>query len=289
MNPTLRELLTDLKAAALIGHPESLASALDGVRALDDEQLPTSALLPLGRALTPLPAKTLKPLYVDDDPAIRAVVSVALGERYLQGKDVTPADLDILADDPNAEVITALARALTEFTPARPEKLAPLVETWLKPANQPTNQPSSKPTNKPASKPGNQQAQKSSNPQTLQSQTLPALLLLPHLPLSFSLFPLLDPLDTLEDHDLREGLVTCLSTLVEKGRAEIVLDLLAEWTKRPTPNTWLITRALSASWAQSHREQAVGILNDLAAHTGMTRPIVRALDKLDALPPTADA
>ena len=96
MPPLLRELLTDLKAAALIGHPDSLTSALDGVRALDDEQLPPSALVPLGRALTPLPAKTLKPLFVDDDPAIRALVSVALGERYMQGKDVTAQDLGSL-------------------------------------------------------------------------------------------------------------------------------------------------------------------------------------------------
>ncbi len=256
MNPTLRELLTDLKAAAMIGHPESLTSALDGVRALDDEQLPPSALVPLGRALTPLPAKTLKPLYVDDDPAIRAVVSVALGERYMQGKDVTPTDLDILVDDPNPEVLSALARALSEFTPARPEKLVPLVQAWLKPT-----QPS-KPTNQPI----------------YQSQTLPALLLLPHLPLTFSPLPLLTPLDAIEDHDLRDALIACLSTLAEKGHAALVLELLSTWAARPTPNVWLITRALSASWALSHREQATQILTDLTTKAGRIRPILRVLE-----------
>ncbi|MCB9134257.1 MAG: hypothetical protein H6636_02455 [Anaerolineales bacterium] len=165
MTPSLRELLTDLKAAALIGHPESLASALDGIRALDDEELPPSALLPLGRALTPLAAKTLKPLYVDDDPAIRALVSVALGERYMQGKDVTSADLGILAEDPNPEVTTALARASSNSIP-HPEKLIPLAETWLKPTSQ--------------------QISKSPNHPIAQSQTRPARRRRPQRPPSFS-------------------------------------------------------------------------------------------------------
>lgn len=259
MNPFLRELLTDLKAAALIGHPESLASALDGIRALDDDELPPSALLPLGRALTPLPAKTLKPLYVDDDPAIRALVSIAMGERYMQGKDVTPADLGILAEDPNPEVTTALARALTEFTPPRPEKLTPLVETWLPQTNQPTSKSSA----------------------SLPLQTLPALLLLPHLPSSFSPYPLLAPLDALEDHDLRDALVTCLSDLAEKDHATPVLDLLSTWGTRPTPNVWLITRVLSSSWALPHRERATQILTDLTTKAGRIRPILRVLEKFD--------
>jgi hypothetical protein len=251
MNPLLRELLTDLKAAALIGHPESLTSALDGIRALDDDQLPPSALVPLGRALTPLPAQTLKPLYVDDDPAIRALVSVALGERYMQGKEVSATDLGILAEDPNPEVRAALARALIEFTPARPEKLPPLIEAWLKPA---------------------QQTNKSPNP-----QIHPALLLLPFSPLPP--FDRLTPLDLLEDHDLRDTLLLCVNTLAEKGYAAPVLDLLATWAARPTPNVWLLTRALSASWTLAHREQATRILQELAKQAGMIRPIVRALER----------
>jgi hypothetical protein len=265
MNPTLRELLTDLKAAALIGHPESLASALDGIRALDDEQLPPSTLLPLGRALTPLPAKTLKPLYVDDDPAIRALVSIALGERYMQGKDVTSTDLEIIAEDPNPEVGTALARALIEFTPSHLEKLNPLIQSWLAPPGKSTSQ----------------QTSKSPKP-----QILPALLLLP-----FSPHPpgaLLAPLVASEDHDLREALVTCLSTLAEKGHPDPVFDLLTEWATQPKPNLWLITRTLSSSWAQAHPEKSIRLLNDLAAQAGMIRPIVRTLDKFGALPPISD-
>ncbi|GAB4581802.1 MAG: hypothetical protein Fur0022_45520 [Anaerolineales bacterium] len=249
MNPLLRELLTDLKAAALIGHPDSLQSALDGIRALDDDQLPPSALLPLGRALTPLPAKTLKPLFVDDDPAIRAVVSVALGERYMQGKDVTAQDLGIPAEDPNPEVRTALARALIEFTPPRPEKFTPLVESWLQP-----------PQNGVAPLP-----------------SLPALFLLPQLsPAPFHLF---SDYDSVEDHALRDVLLTCLNTLAEKGHTAAVLDLLSKWAARPKPNVWVITRALSASWAQHYPEQATRILNTLAAQAGMIRPIVRALER----------
>lgn len=287
MNPHLRELLTDLKAAALIGHPESVQSALDGVRAVDDEQLPPSALVPLGRALTPLPAKTLKPLFVDDDPAIRALVSVALGERYMQEKDVTPQDLDILAEDPNPEVRAALARALLEFSPSRPEKIAPLVEAWLKSANRQAGKPVVSNVEPSANQQTRgEQSQTISNSSTTlrtsqQSPNLPmlhaALLLIPSSPLPP--FSLLSPLDSIEDHDLRETLVTCLSTLAEKGHAAQVIDLLTEWANRPKTNVWLLTRALSASWAQSHAERATHILNDLAAQVGMIRPIVRALEK----------
>ena len=253
MNPHLRELLTDLKAAVLIGHPDSMQSALDGVRALDDEELPPSALVPLGRALTPLPAKTLKPLLDDPDPAIRALACVAFGERYMSGKDITVKDLNTPVNDPNPEVRAALARALIEYTPPRPEKLTPLVEAWLQPP-----------------------ADGGRAPRT----SHPALLLLPHLPpSSFPVFSLLTPLDSLEDHDFRETLVNCLNTLAEKGQPAPVLDLLAQWATRPEPNVWVITRALSASWAQAHHKQATLILNALAQQAGMIRPIIRALER----------
>jgi len=253
MNPHLRELLTDLKAAALIGHPESLQSALDGVRALGDEEIPPSALVPLGRALTPLPAKTLKPFLDDPDPAIRALVAVAMGERYMQSQDIPAKDLHTPAADPNPEVRAALARALIEFTPPRPEKLAPLVEAWLQPP-----------------------ADGDHAPRT----THPALLLIPHLPpSSFPLFSHLAPLDSLEDHDFRDSLVNCLNALAEKGQSTPVLDLLSQWASRIEPNVWVITRILSASWAKVHHEQATRILNVLARQAGMIRPIVRALER----------
>ena len=74
-------------------------------------------------------------------------------------------------------------------------------------------------------------------------------------------------------------MVTCLNTLTEKGQPTAIFDLLTDWASHPKPNIWLITRALSASWALSHREQATRILNALAAQAGMIRPIVRTLDK----------
>lgn len=250
MNPLLRELLTDLKAAALIGHPDTLQSALDGVRELDDDDLPTSALVPLGRALTPLPAKTLKPLFVDDDPAIRALVSVALGERYMHGRDVALPDLHPSAKDPNPEVRAALARALIEFAPHHPDKITPLLDAWLQP---PTPEG------------------------TAPRPLIPALILFPFSPAPP--FPRLIPLDIIEDHDFRDTLITCLSTLAEKGYAAPVFDLLSQWIARPEPNVWVITHALSASWAQAHHEQAIRTLETLAEKAGMIRPILRALER----------
>jgi hypothetical protein len=105
----------------------------------------------------------------------------------------------------------------------------------------------------------------------------PALLLFPHL--SVSSVPLLASLDSLEDHNLRDSLVACLNTLAEKGETAPVFELLSQWASRSKPNVWVITRTLSASWAQAHHDQATRILNALAQQAGMIRPIVRALER----------
>lgn len=270
MTPRLRELLTDLKAAALIGHPDSLQTALDGVRALDDDQLPPSALLPLGRALTSLPADALPPLLHDPDPAIRALAAVALGERYMLGADLSPDDLHHPAADPNPEVRAALARALTEFIPPQRGKLEPLVNAWLR--HNPPPHPAAN-----GGKEGGSRKQTEIDKGAALRTSHTALFLLPHLPTP----PLdrLNPFDAVEDHGIRDALVACLTALAEKGHAAPVLDLLSEWAARPKPNVWIITRTLSASWAQNHAAQATRTLRALAAQTGMIRPIIRTLER----------
>jgi len=91
------------------------------------------------------------------------------------------------------------------------------------------------------------------------------------------LYALLHPLHVAPEAELREALIACLSALAELGQPAVVLELLNDWAQRPNPNTWVITHALSAAWAQAHSRAAVDILNRLVDQTGLIRPIVRAL------------
>ena len=120
MDALLLELLTDLKAAARLGHPEALETALDAVRALAESDLPPTALVPLGRALELAPASVLRPLQTDPDPAVRALAAVGLAGHYLLGKNATPEDLLIPADDPTApDVIDDAVDELIEIVLAK--------------------------------------------------------------------------------------------------------------------------------------------------------------------------
>ncbi len=257
MKSHVRELLTDLKAAATIGHLESVQNALDGIRAQPDAAIPPSSLFPLGTVLARLSPENLKSLAQDEDPAIRLIAAIALGKRYMLREDVKPEDLLTSADDPNAEVRNALSRSLTnlESGVSAAQKLLPLTEVWLR----------------------------KGSPNLIQTslQILPACL-----PAEDSrtealsldrLYALLQPLHTAPDHDLRAALVENLNKLAEGGMAETILRLLSEWAEDLNPNMWVITRTLSASWAQKHSPTAVDIFHKLARQKGLIRPIARAL------------
>ncbi len=252
MKPRLRELLTDLKAAARIGHPDALAAALDRVRATPDEALPPDDLLPLGRALARLPVKSLRPLLHDPDPAVCGLAAVALAERYLQGLDAIPGDLTPAARHPNPEIRRTLARSLASSAHASPEKLRPLAEKWLAAAGK-----------------------KAARLQSTGLMLFPACQPSPE-----SIHTLLSPLQREESRAVRAALVECLSALAGRGDAESVLGLLHDWARQPDPNVWVITRALSASWAQEHAARAVAILRRLAANAGPSRAVARAVGRL---------
>ncbi len=250
MPPLLRALLTDLKAAALIGLPDTVYTALEALRGLPEADLPTSALLPLGRALTPLPADELRSLAQDADPVIRALAAAALGEQFALGKNITPADLTVPASDPSPEVRLTLAGGLTGVHGgAAPSKdFLPLADRWLA----------------------------TTTPALLHT----GLLLLPHThPAPEKLTALLTPLHTLAEHDLRDTLLETLTALAQTGHTGTLLNLLDHWAAQPDPNIWLITRALSANWASGHSPQAIAILQKLADNAGPLRAVRRAMER----------
>lgn len=244
MKNSVREILTDLKAAAIIGDPDSIFAAIDQIRAAEDEDLPPSALLPLGETLATLEPGYFVPLLGDDDAAVRGAAAAATALAWASGKPVDPEALSFVADDPAVEVRAALAQALGRT----PEKAAVFVDLWLADRSDFTRQA--------------------------------GLQLLAQLPAPpEQTMRRLATMDDVEDHDFRSVLVDTLNAVAANGSAPAVLSLLTEWAGRPEPNTWVVARALSASWSKEHSHQAVEILNRLAKTVGQIRPILRALER----------
>jgi hypothetical protein len=80
---------------------------------------------------------------------------------------------------------------------------------------------------------------------------------------------------------VQSGLAGLLIALAEAGQAGAVLALLSDWSSRPEPNGWSISKTLSASWAAGHTWEAVAILEKLQARTGRTRHVTNALRALE--------
>ena len=86
-------------------------------------------------------------------------------------------------------------------------------------------------------------------------------------------------LDAAPDYGVRSALVEAIAALAERGHADLMLGLLADWVERTEPNVWVITRAASASWAQEQSEEMRALLEALEARVGRIRPVLRALER----------
>ena len=258
MKAKTRELLRDIKAAAIFGQPETIELALNGLRtipavAANDRMggsLIEQVVLPAGRSLSRLESKHLRPLLDDPLAAIRAVGAVGLAHRFLLEKDAGQKDLRRPGSDPRPDMRAALGRSLFEAWEANPERLLHLGAEWLA-------QPS---------------------PRLRHS----ALIFIPALAPAYGqrVVGLLKTLGADEDRDVRAALVDALKNLAGAGLAESVLGLLAAWVTESRPNSWVVCRTLSGSWAASHPSEAESILQELQSKTGKTSDISNALRAL---------
>lgn len=123
MKAEIRDLLADIRAALLIGHPGSLDAALDGWRGwsriasnqgLSAGQV-AQYILPVGEVLAGprVPDGYLERLGRDSLVALRAAAGVALLRRGASSGSFG-AELARLAGDPRQEVRRAIAMALAE-------------------------------------------------------------------------------------------------------------------------------------------------------------------------------
>ena len=258
MKNATRQLLRDLKTAAVLGNPEAVDIALNGllvfpgVAANDrmDDGFIEKIILPVGRTLTPLKTSYLRPLLSHKLAAGRAIGAVALADQFITGKQATPKDLRKPANDPRLEVRNALGRELLAVGHKDLEKLLALGTPWLMNA---------------APKP-----------------RYTALIFIPALAPSQGkrLVGLLGPLGNDPDREVRAALVDALNSLGQAGLSESVIELLALWASEPHPNSWVISRVLSTSWAAAYPTQTQSVLQELSSKKGTASQVKSALEAL---------
>ena len=244
MNPSVRQFLTDVKAAARIGHPASLETALQGLHQFPEvaanapfgEDFLQQVILPLGRSLAAsrLDSKVFQ-LYVKSPHAAwRALAAVACAVRYFDAPDAQRPSLDRLAADTRPDVRRALAMGLSSNAVGSHPELSAALHAWLT----------------------------SDSPRLQQT----AVSVIAHLTPEHirSQLPALTPLIASPDPELRAALAEALIQAAQKDLSSKVLSLLQEWSLHDFPNSWVITRVLSGSWAAAHTEPVLDILYSLA-------------------------
>jgi hypothetical protein len=256
MNSQIRTIITDIKAAARIGHAESLWTALEGLLNLPQTSgnpLMTAAfvekaILPIGEALgSPrLNLALILPLADEPQAVLRAAAASALAFRYLHAEQVTAEQLTKSGTDSRQDVRLALQLTLTKAGTDNPEKNEPLINHWL--------------------------AASSPRLQAL------AITLLPTQPKSA-----LSHLSTLKIHsdpDVRAALVETLITLAQAGQQQGVLALLTKWAATQDNHIWTICKTLAGSWAAQFPQQALEILFALHAQADNPKQIINTLQAL---------
>jgi hypothetical protein len=93
-------------------------------------------------------------------------------------------------------------------------------------------------------------------------------------------FSLLTPLESDPNPEVRAALVEILSSLGQTGDDQRVLGLLERWAGQPEPNTWVIARSLSRSWAAKNARKALKILTKLTSRVGPHRQISNSIQAL---------
>jgi len=256
-----RTLIRDIKAAAMIGHIESLWAAIDhlaetpevkGNHPLNDAFL-NQVVVPVAQALSgPRVSKTaLQPLLTHPKTAIRAVAFSALALRFLKNTNGTTLnELKVLAKEPRQEVREAVVTACQLAGPNAQEKSIELIASWLD----------------------------DSSPR-LQGI---AIRLLPNLPagMAFQKLAQLTEAELPANPEIRSALITTINQLGKSGSSAQAVKLLLQWADRPETFYWVITRCLANSWAAEHTEESLQILTRLAKETGPKKKIRNALQTL---------
>ncbi|MCH7664045.1 MAG: hypothetical protein IH859_09295 [Chloroflexi bacterium] len=260
MNSHIRAIITDLKAAVRIGHPESIRAALDGLRALPEvsanqalhDDFISKAILPMGIILSNprLSIDQIRSWEDDALTAIRAVAAAAYSLRYLEDESISVDDLALWSNEPRAEVRSAFRLGILHSLEQQPERALSLVGYCL-----------------------------ASDSPRLQQLGLQIIAGLPQEHCA-GVIPVLSTLNSGSDPEMNSDLVNALSALGNKGFAEDIMALLNDWMQAKKGSAWVITRTLSSSWAAGEPQTALRILRKLALQNSAHKQIVSALRAL---------
>jgi hypothetical protein len=258
MKTGIKQLLRDLRTAVILGRPEAVDIALDGLLNLPgvssndrmSQGFTEKVVIPVGEALAGLKSSLLRPLLAHHLAVGRAVGGVALAHRYVKSNDSTQKDLLQPGNDSRSDVRLALGRSLIIVSEADPEKIISLGTTWIK----------------------------HSSPRLRYT----ALIFLPELAKNFEveIIGLLGTLSTDPNPEVRAALVNALNHLAEMSFSRSVLGLLSLWSSESQPDSWLICRILSGSWAVNHAAEVKSILQEVHAKIGESSHVTGALKAL---------
>ena len=255
MKTDIKQLQRDLKAAVMLGRPEAVDIALDGLLRLpgvaSNDRMPEGfieqVILPVGETLSGLKAAQLRPLLAHNLAVGRAVGAVAYACRFIKNSDSTQKDLRRPGNDPRPDVRLSLGRGLFITGPADPVKTLDLGTAWITQAG----------------------------PRLRHTALVFLPGLVPHY--GTGILDLLGQEGTDPDWDVRAALVEALNAFARTSYAEPVLDLLSRWSAEPHPNSWVICRVLAASWAIDHPSAVKSILQEISAKTGDSSDITHTL------------
>jgi HEAT repeat protein len=258
MKTEIKQLLRDLRAATMLGNPEAVDIALDGLLELPGVSsnakmstgFITQVVIPVGEVLSSIKSPLLRPLLAHPLAVGRAIGGVALAHRYLKQGDSTQKDLHQSGNDTRSDVRLALGRSLHSLAKIDPDATISLGTTWIK----------------------------GSSPRLRYT----ALIFLPALAEKdeTEILALLDIANTDPNLEVRAALVDALSDLAKSGYAGSVLSLLSRWSSGSEPDSWLICRVLSSSWAKNNATEVKSILKETKAKTGESSQITGALKAL---------
>jgi hypothetical protein len=258
MKADIRQILRDLRVAVTLGSLEAVDIAMDslldlpGVSSNDpmNEAIIEQVVIPVGGILAGLKSSHLRPLLSHPLAVGRAAGGVALANQYVKGQNATPKDLRKSGNDPRRDVRLAFGRSLSILSEAHPEAIFKLGNAWMT--------------------------------QALPRLRYTAMLFLPPLAPRYEaeIFSLLNYPYTDPNREVRSALVATLNQLARMAYASQVLALLSGWSADPQPDSWIICRTLSASWAASHEAAVKLILQEIKSKTGESSHLSGALKAL---------
>ena len=258
MKKNTRTLVRDIKAAAQIGHIESIWMAMDtlaqvpevkGNHPLSDSFI-IQVILPTAQALSSkrVSKSALIPLLNHEKAAIRAAASSALALSYLKNfNGISLKDLQTLEKEPRKEVREATILACQQAAVDYPEKTNELVNAWL--------------------------AKTSPRLQSI------AIRLLSDLPKTQAV-DMLEQIGRSElpkDPEVRASLAKTIDQLAHAGEGDEAIRILQLWSQHLDSSYWVVTRCLAKNWAVESPTEAMQILTRLAEEKGAKKKIRNAL------------